>query len=1057
MGSPCGAGVANYVMGYWEANILNKIPGLLEPVIYYTRFLDDIFILFRGSELEAAGLVETMNSTTEFLKFTFKFSTNEIDYLDVKLVKDPTSGGLTSTVFRKPTYCNSFLHFSSFHPYQQKRSIVKGQLVRAGRMCSTMTDFTKECELLREMFNNRGYPDQLLLDLIGEVTNKRTNGLYKPLLPQQDLTQPDSITNAVPIEVNLNNGEMVKLITSSVECDFSLSFITTFSKNSKEILAIIRKNWHFISSNALLADKLGSKPRFIFKRSNNLKELLQRDVPQNTFHKKRGMFKCSFCKFCNRVRIGETFVVRDKKYHIRFTLNCESKSIIYIAMCDCCQAFYIGKTDRRVRDQMYEHMYAIRNDKSDNALAKHIGLNPGHSFQFMAIDQVPLKIRGGPFSLILENRELEWQLRLDAFRQFRLAAWVLTGVFLRQGSRRDASVFSNQLRRSLPTASALRRQSGLVDVPKRVPENPSNLRLPLKDTQNIQRNSNVRLTSLRRRSWTDITDFPQKGLTTEVRAKGFLRKPTQVWLPLKDTQENVQKEADVNLKYLRRRSLPAVLQRPLQTDDALKRRQEFTSQLIQPRSLKETDVQTLNLKQSRSNRILKTSRGNQEHTSLNRLLLSAKQKFPPSLNSPDKPLENLPSFGSLKFDKGSLGVCTKKTVKRMDTGANLSEKGNVLDRTWVNDEKMCEKVSSVRFRGPVSKETALNKPQYLSQLGLPDSKHATTFVILDEEGNGIFPSELSSHVFSKQCVSESISNGSIAENGARNLNSVDHSETSCCISKDGNSALESSHVCSPIEEIHSDSFEHNPNMSASSEFLEGNVHQSRVKFFSTPVPKLRSNKILSPVFEENECSLTEILTNAEEVTAGMNLRRNLPFVKTDAVCPESEPPVTTPLFYSFFMEECLSIVNQMETNVSSNTDSCEPCQQVTPAKRSQVLNISTINDEPLPFDSSPMKSLLAFEAAKVIRSLENSPAVVEDSLLGITHFSILDVEKINCEFLDAPESRSGDCQEQKLIMNKTGIRLSISDDSDFKALGKIKLKVAALLFKLTEDHLIHKL
>ncbi|XP_043927980.1 guanylate cyclase soluble subunit beta-2-like [Protopterus annectens] len=162
MGSSCGASVANYVMGYWEANILGKLPGIMERAVLYTRFLDDIFILFRGTEMEALTFVENINVTTEFLRFTSKFSTSETDYLDV-----------------------------SSHPYQQKRSIVKGQLVRAGRMCSTLADFTKECELLREMFSNRGYPDQLLLDLIEEVRCKRLNGFYKPLLIQQELTQQE--------------------------------------------------------------------------------------------------------------------------------------------------------------------------------------------------------------------------------------------------------------------------------------------------------------------------------------------------------------------------------------------------------------------------------------------------------------------------------------------------------------------------------------------------------------------------------------------------------------------------------------------------------------------------------------------------------------------------------------------------------------------------------------------------------------------------------------------------------------------------------------------------
>ncbi|XP_043938220.1 tetratricopeptide repeat protein 1 [Protopterus annectens] len=54
---------------------------------------------------------------------------------------------------------------------------------------------------------------------------------------------------------------------------------------------------------------------------------------------------------------------------------------------------YICKTERRLRDRIYEHMYAIDRKKMDNALARHSQMYEGHTFSFKAINQVQVDRR----------------------------------------------------------------------------------------------------------------------------------------------------------------------------------------------------------------------------------------------------------------------------------------------------------------------------------------------------------------------------------------------------------------------------------------------------------------------------------------------------------------------------------------------------------------------------------------------------------------------------------------------------------------------------------------
>lgn len=128
-----------------------------------------------------------------------------------------------------------------------------------------------------------------------------------------------------------------------------------------------------------------------------------------------GMFKCQACNFCQYILESNRFKVHDYEYKLNLRANCNSRMVIYLAMCQTCTAFYVGKTERRLRDRIYEHTYVIRKQKLDNALAKHISVYPNHMFKFLIIDQITQDFRGAPLPLKLEERELFWQIRLNAY------------------------------------------------------------------------------------------------------------------------------------------------------------------------------------------------------------------------------------------------------------------------------------------------------------------------------------------------------------------------------------------------------------------------------------------------------------------------------------------------------------------------------------------------------------------------------------------------------------------------------------------------------------------
>lgn len=65
---------------------------------------------------------------------------------------------------------------------------MKGQYVRGTRMTSEDEDFMKECELLKSMFLERGYPERLINETLKEVLENRNNN-FAPILGKENTNE----------------------------------------------------------------------------------------------------------------------------------------------------------------------------------------------------------------------------------------------------------------------------------------------------------------------------------------------------------------------------------------------------------------------------------------------------------------------------------------------------------------------------------------------------------------------------------------------------------------------------------------------------------------------------------------------------------------------------------------------------------------------------------------------------------------------------------------------------------------------------------------------------
>ena len=162
MGTICAPAYANIFMAQFEKQHI--YPYIKNKSILYLRYIDDIFMIWTGTKQELLIFLEKLNSK-------HNISNSNKSFLDTLIYKEKNNT-LQTTLYRKPTDQQSYLHAHSDHPKSLKRSILYSQALRIKTICSTVTvEYKKHCGILKPNFIERGYEKNILKDEIDKVDN----------------------------------------------------------------------------------------------------------------------------------------------------------------------------------------------------------------------------------------------------------------------------------------------------------------------------------------------------------------------------------------------------------------------------------------------------------------------------------------------------------------------------------------------------------------------------------------------------------------------------------------------------------------------------------------------------------------------------------------------------------------------------------------------------------------------------------------------------------------------------------------------------------------------
>lgn len=392
MGTCCAPTYANLYLGGWERYVFSneQLSSHTNEVLVWLRYIDDIFIIWTGSQQTLASFVDHLNSNTFNLKFTYNSDLHKISFLDLTIYKDANLC-LATTLYRKETAGNTVLHASSAHPSTLVRSIPYAQYIRLRRNCTTDNEFKHHADALRERLLKRGYSKSLLRRAFNKAWDQSRNALLFSKEPRR-------------------------------EEHLTTKFITKYSHQQYQFCNILQQHWHILSEDPILRKYVSDYPEIVFKKAPSLRDKLTKShfAPSQAQTTNRvGIHTCGHCSFCPWVSTGYKFQLPNgETFCPPFWADCNTQGVIYLMTCRC-GIFYVGKTIRHLWQRIRDHVYYSTNGKMLSPISRHLDLC--HRFDtsvasFIALAVIPQDPRGGDWDRRILQQEAKWIERLNATR-----------------------------------------------------------------------------------------------------------------------------------------------------------------------------------------------------------------------------------------------------------------------------------------------------------------------------------------------------------------------------------------------------------------------------------------------------------------------------------------------------------------------------------------------------------------------------------------------------------------------------------------------------------------
>ena len=135
--------------------------------VLYKRYIDDLLMIWTGSDSELEEFYVAMNAIHPRLKFTSQLSSRGIAFLDLWI--EIQGDHLTISTYQKTMNRYLYVPFTSHHPIATKSGLIKGELIRYARNSSTRVAFNETAQRFFYRLTLRGYPRYFIENIFATV------------------------------------------------------------------------------------------------------------------------------------------------------------------------------------------------------------------------------------------------------------------------------------------------------------------------------------------------------------------------------------------------------------------------------------------------------------------------------------------------------------------------------------------------------------------------------------------------------------------------------------------------------------------------------------------------------------------------------------------------------------------------------------------------------------------------------------------------------------------------------------------------------------------------
>ena len=176
MGSPISPLITTIFMEEFKVQALSSFP---HTPSLWLRFVDDTFVINKAEHSQ--DLLQHINSQDPHIQFTVEPTQQDsLPFLDTLVTIQPENT-FSTTVYRKPTHTDQYLHWDSNHHITAKQSVFNTLAHRAKTVSSSQVSFNKEMDHIKTALQHCQFPPWALnqWQLRFTQSNQQSNNRYR--------------------------------------------------------------------------------------------------------------------------------------------------------------------------------------------------------------------------------------------------------------------------------------------------------------------------------------------------------------------------------------------------------------------------------------------------------------------------------------------------------------------------------------------------------------------------------------------------------------------------------------------------------------------------------------------------------------------------------------------------------------------------------------------------------------------------------------------------------------------------------------------------------------